>query len=571
KRYSESHEDGRAIIADGMEVKRSASIPMSAMWTPNPFINQNSQKKYEADIRESASVAHIYGQNVVAAESFTALGFPATAWSYSPENLKSTADLELSQGLNRFVIHTSVHQPVDDKFPGIGLGPFGQWFNRHDTWSEYAKAWTDYLSRSCYMLQQGKFVADVLVYYGEDNNITALYKEKLPDVPEGYNYDFINSDALVNLLTVKDGNLVTPSGMSYRLLVLDSNAVKLPVPVLTKIRDLVKAGATISGVKPTSTPSLSDDAATFKTLVNEVWNSGNPRVITGKNINEALKGLSIPADFTYNKPKSDTKLSFVHRKLENGDIYWVNNRSKGPEQIEATFRVAGMVPEVWHPETGMTEQVSYNIDNGLTKVTLDLSVADAVFIVFREKSKSNLVTLPQKAENVLATLSGEWNIAFLPGRGAPANIKVQQLKSWTENTDAGVKYFSGTGTYTKEINAPKIWFNKGEQLLLDLGEVKNLAEVIVNGKSLGVVWRKPFRMDITDALKQGSNKLEIKVTNLWVNRLIGDQQPGITKAITYTTQPFYQAGSTLQPSGLLGPAQIISIRKVDALKVGDKK
>jgi hypothetical protein len=250
KRYSESHESGRALIADGMEVKRTAAIPMSALWTPNPFMNQGDQAAYTIDIRESASVSHIYGQNLVAAESLTALGIPASAWIYSPESLKPSADLELASGLNRFVIHCSVHQPTDDKVPGLGLGPFGQWFNRHETWAEQAKAWTTYLSRSAYMLQQGKFVADIVYYYGEDNNVTALFRKKLPAIPEGYNYDFINSDALINLLSVRDGKLVTPSGMTYRLLVLDSNARKMSLPVLRKLSTLVKAGVFIIGVKP---------------------------------------------------------------------------------------------------------------------------------------------------------------------------------------------------------------------------------------------------------------------------------------------------------------------------------
>ena len=209
KRYSESHEDGRAMIADGMDIKRTADIPMSAMWTPGVM---GDGLKYKSDIRESASVAHIYGQNLVAAESMTAFGLGGTAWSYYPEKLKPTADLELANGLNRFVIHTSVHQPTDDKLPGLGLGPFGQWFNRHDTWAEQAIAWTTYLSRSSYLLQQGHFVADVVYYYGEDNNITSLFAQKLPEVPEGYSYDFINSDALLNQLSVNTMSWLPPAG-----------------------------------------------------------------------------------------------------------------------------------------------------------------------------------------------------------------------------------------------------------------------------------------------------------------------------------------------------------------------
>ena len=290
KRYTESHENGRVYIVDGMDAKRTAAIPMSAMWT----LGGSSTIMAQADVRESASVAHIYGQNLVAAESLTAIGFgPNGAWSYSPEKLKPTADLELASGLNRFVIHTSAHQPVDDKIPGLGLGPFGQWFNRHETWADQAKAWTDYLARSSYMLQQGKFVADIVYYYGEDNNITGLFGAKLPNVPEGYNYDFINSHALINLLTVKDGKLVTPSGMSYNVLHLDSNAVKMPLPVLRKISELVKAGATISGAKPTASPSLKDDKQEFDRLVKEVWGTNNSKVLSGKPLNEVLKSLNI--------------------------------------------------------------------------------------------------------------------------------------------------------------------------------------------------------------------------------------------------------------------------------------
>jgi len=561
KRYSESHESGRALIADGMEVKRKAAIPMSAMWTPS-IMNGGDQTGYVADIRESASVAHIYGQNFVAAESLTAFGMGGTAWSYSPENLKPTADLELASGLNRFVIHTSVHQPTDDKIPGLGLGPFGQWFNRHETWAEQAKAWTAYLSRSCYLLQQGKFVADIVYYYGEDDNITSLFGKKLPDVPEGYNYDFINADALINLLSVKDGKIVTPSGMSYRVLVLDSNAKYMSLPVLRKINELTKAGATITGTTPINTPSLSDNQTEFKNLVSQIWGTDNAKVFVNESLTDVLKKLDISADFTYSKPQADTKLLYVHRKLSDGDFYWINNRHDRVEDVEVTFRVEGKVPEIWHPETGKTESASYTIANGVTKVSLHLQPNDAVFVMFKEKAGTASHTLPAVTEKTLDSITGEWNIIFQPNRGAPASIKVNELKSWTENADAGIKYFSGTGSYTKIINTSANWFKKGAQLYIDLGDVKNLAEVIVNGKSLSIVWKKPFRVDVTSALKPGANKLEIKVTNLWVNRLIGDQQPDIVnkKMVAYTTMPFYQANSPLLPSGLLGPVRILSVQ-----------
>ena len=560
KRYSESHENGRALIADGMEVKRTAAIPMSAIWTPNVFINQNDLTYHTADIRESASVAHIYGQNLVAAESLTALGMPNSAWSYSPEILKPTADLALAHGLNRFVIHTSVHQPVDDKIPGLGLGPFGQWFNRHDTWAQQAKVWTDYLSRSSYLLQQGKFVADVVYYYGDDNNITGLFGKGLPSVPEGYNFDFINSDALINVLTVKDGKLITPSGMSYHLLVLGENVKRISLPVMKKIQALVTSGASISGTKPEASPSLSDDPAEFTRIVNEVWNPANDKVFQGKPLKDVLASLKVKEDMIYSKPHADTKLFYVHRKTQNADIYWINNRNDRAEEVEVQLRVDSRVPELWHPETGQREPVTYSMSGGSTKVNLQLTPSDAVFLIFRNNTSQTSVSLPPTTQTVLTTVPGPWAVSFQSGRGAPSQTSFNNLISYSDHPEAGIKYFSGTATYTKRINAEKSWLSGNKVIRLDLGEVKNLAEVIVNGKSLGIIWRKPFRVDVASALKAGENMIEIKVTNLWVNRLIGDQQPGATAKFTYTTMPFYQANSPLVPSGLLGPVKLIALR-----------
>jgi len=560
KRYTESHEDGRAIIADGMEVKRKAAIPMAAMWTPS-VVNGFSQTKYLSDIMESASVAHIYGQNLVAAESFTAFGIGGAAWSFSPGNLKATADLELAQGLNRFVVHTSVHQPTDEKIPGLGLGPFGQWFNRHETWAEQAKAWTAYLSRSSYLLQQGRFVADIVYYYGEDNNITSLFGKKLPDIPEGYRFDFINADALINLLSFKEGKLVTPSGMSYRLLVLDSNARMMSLPVLRKISALVKAGAIITGVKPTATPGLNDNQTEFNKLIDEIWGSGNPKVFAGQSLSNVITALNITPDFAYKKPQGNTKLLFVHRTTSDREIYWINNRNDRIEDIEATFRVTGKIPELWFAETGKTEPLSYSIGNGITKVKLHMEPGDALFIVFKNKATKNSVELPAIIVNELATITGSWEINFQKDRGAPVSVRVDELGSWTDNTDTGIKYFSGTATYTKTIQANSGWFKKGNEIWINLDKVENLAEVFVNGKSLGILWHYPFRVNVTGALRVGENKLEIRVTNLWVNRLIGDAQPNVVNKVSYTTMPYYQANSKLQSSGLIGPVKIISINR----------
>jgi len=558
-RYTESHETGRAFIADGMDVKRTAAIPMSAIWTGRggPSVELAS---YNADIRESASVAHIYGQNLVAAESLTA---GSGAYTFSPETLKPTADAALANGLNRFVIHTSVHQPVTERMPGLSLGPFGQWFTRLETWAEYAKPWLTYLSRSCYMLQQGRFAADVLYYYGEDSNITALFGNQPPPVPQGFGYDFASSDVILNRLSASSGRLTTPSGMNYRLLVLDANARKMPLAVLRKIRDLVNAGASVAGPKPTDSPSLSDDQAEFKAIADQMWGAaqgerafGKGKVFAGWSAEQALAALKVEPDFTYSKPNPDTYLLFVHRTLPGGEIYWVNNRQNRAESVEASFRVQGRAAEIWRPDSGLIEPAAYRTEGGRTIVKLELEPHDALFVVFRRPGPASR-SLPARKLEAVAAVDGPWDISFQPDRGAPAQIRLEKLISWTEHSDPGVKYFSGTGTYARTIQAPKEWFQKGARLWLDLGAVKNLAEVTLNGKSLDIVWKPPFRVDVTEALKPGANRLEVKVTNLWVNRIIGDQQPGVTRKYTFTSQQFYNANSPLLPSGLLGPVQFL--------------
>jgi len=552
-RYSESHEAGRAFIADGMEVKRGADIPMSAMWTQSPGVNKD-QFGYNADIRESASVAHIYGQNLVAAESMTAA---TSAWAWSPETLRPTADKELAMGLNRFVIHTSVHQPVNDRVPGLGLGKYGQWFTRHETWGEIARPWVTYLTRSSFMLQQGRFAADIIYFYGEDSNITAVFGAKAPNIPAGYNFDYVNADALIHKLSVKDGRIVTPSGMSYRVLALDPRTKQMSLPVLRKIQALVQAGAVVVGYKPVGSPSLSDDQAAFRALADQLWSSGR---VYG-HITEALSALKVSPDFDYAKPQPDTNLLFVHRTLPDGEVYWIDNRNDRPETLDATFRVQRKAAEFWHADTGTREPACFRIEGGRTTVPLRLGAYESVFVVFRKPATVPSRSVPRQIETRADTVEGAWDISFQPNRGAPARISLDKLASWSENADAGVKYFSGTATYTKTLQAPADWFaaplKNHVRLWLDLGDVKNLAAVSVNGKPLGIVWKPPFRVDLTGALKSGANQLEIKVTNLWVNRLIGDQQPGIATKYTYTTQQFYQQNSPLLPSGLLGPVRIV--------------
>ncbi len=467
-------------------------------------------------------------------------------------------------GLNRFVIHTSVHQPLLDKKPGLALGPFGQWFTRNETWAEQATPWIRYLARSCYLLQQGHFAADIVYFYGEDSNLTALFGKNGPAIPAGYNFDYINADALINRLSFSDGQLATESGMRYRVLALDPHSQHMSLPVLRKVRDLVQAGAIVAGPKPTDTPSLSDDPKEFQNIVDELWGPGTGEhgygkgKVYGEQISpEVMRAIHMVPDFEYPKPQSDTELLFVHRKLSDGDLYYVDNRQERNEDLDATFRVTGKEAELWHADTGVMEPASFRTADGRTTVPLHLEPWGTVFVVFRKPAKTASRTLPKIVDSSIATLEAPWDLSFQPDRGAPAKLTLEKLASWSDSTDEGVKYFSGTATYAKTIQAAPDWFKQGTHLSLDLGEVKNLAEVSVNGKALGILWKTPYRVDVTRALKPGANALEIKVTNPWVNRIIGDRQPNAAKTYTFTSPKFYRADSKLVPSGLLGPVQII--------------
>jgi hypothetical protein len=558
KVYGEALEDNRPSLGDDMAMRSYADVPMSAMWTfsrergPNP--------SYLADIKGAASVAHIYGQNLVAAESLTSALAP---WAYAPADLKRIIDLEFVTGVNRPVIHTSVHQPVDDKIPGLSLFIFGQYFNRHESWAEMAKPWVDYLARNGFMLQQGRNFADVAYFYGEEAPLTGLYgQRKVDDAPTRYAHDFANSDVLLNQLSVDNGDLVARSGARYRVLYLGGSSERLTLQVLRRLAELAEAGATIVGTAPTDSPSLNNDGAEYRALIGKLW-SGQPvttvgkgRVIAGNDVEAALASIGVTPDFTYSSPQRDSEILFLHRRLEDGDIYFVNNRKNRPEQVEARFRVIGKAPEIWRADAGTSEPVSYRVEGEQTAVPLDLAAEDSFFVVFRKPAAVQAATVAKPAYTSVAALPGPWDVLFQEGRGAPAAIKLASLGSLSEQADPGVKYFSGISTYTMNFTLPE-GVKPGAPLLLDLGQVGDLAEVRVNGRSVGTVWHAPYRIDIGQAVERGNNTLEVKVANLWVNRLIGDAQPG-AKRVTFTTIPTYQADAPLRPSGLIGPVRLLA-------------
>ena len=554
KRYSESHEAWRANMTDGMDCKRTAHVPMSAIWMKYKQ-GKLSMPQFEADIRESASVAHIYGQNIAAAESFTTNGYRDGALVYSPSILKPTADAAMACGLNRFVIHTSPHQPVDDKFPGIGLGVYGQWFDRHETWADQAGAWTDYLARSCHLLQQGRFVADVATYYGEDTNITGLYMTRFPSCPQGYAFDFVSPSALKEVLRPSGGLLRSPSGMEYRVLQL-INVARMSLPVLRRIAELAEAGVVICGDKPSQLTGREGSPEEFRMLVEKIWNSNRTNVFSGTSLEQVLAKRGIEPDVDFLGAKAG--LRYVHRHLAEGEIYWIANQTPDARKQKVSFRVTGKKPQVWHADTGAREPISYEQVGERTVVDLQFSPYDAQFIVFVDEADVPSLRLPAVTKALVGEVNAPWDVRFQPRRGAPEARVFDTLASYTASSDPGVKYFSGTATYTnafvlgKELFAQK---TRPQRIILDLGAVRDLAEVYVNGRKLGVVWHAPFRMDVTEAVKAGRNTLEIKVVNVWHNRLVGDVQPG-AQPVAWTQVAFYKPDEPLLEAGLLGPVRI---------------
>ena len=547
--YGEALEDRRPLLGDDLAMRAQADVPMAALWTyPR---GENVRTTFLGDMRGAASVAHVYGRPYVAAESMTSANSP---WAFAPRDLRRFIDLEFASGINRPVIHTSVHQPSDTLQPGLSLMIFGQYFNRHETWAGMARPWVDYMSRSAYMLQQGTWFADVAVFRGEEAPITAQYATEVPaGLPRQYAFDFVNADMLTDALRVENGLIVATGGTRYRALQLGPTSRFMTLPTLRRIAEMAQAGATIVGLRPESSPSLADDAAEFARLADATW--ALPTVHSSEDIEAALAGMGVAPDFAYSGASAGTQVLFVHRQLDDGGhVYFVNNRANQAERIEARFRVTGRAPELWDAVTGTARPLPYRIDGDVTVVPLELGAEGSHFVVFRDAAQAPARDVAPVVERSLGAIDGPWTVSFQPGRGAPASITLPELSPLNESADAGVRYFSGVATYATSFTAPTM--TDGD-LWLDLGQVGDVAEVLVNGQSAGISWWVPNRVNIGALVRTGSNSLEVRVANLWVNRLIGDVQPGAER-ITFTAAPTYLPDAPLRPSGLIGPVSLVA-------------
>jgi hypothetical protein len=557
-------------------------------------------------VRPVASAVHTWGKGIVAAEAFT--GQPQYAWRVAPFDLKTTGDRAFAEGVNRVVLHAAAHQPWPGLKPGMTMGWWGTQFGPGQTWWEHGgPEWIAYLSRCQFLLQQGKFVAD-LCFLGRGHD--------RPDIPVGYNGDVIGERALLERLEAHDGLWSLPDGMSYRVLVLPP-AAHLPVPVLRKIRDLVHAGGSLVGAPPqraTGRQNFPSCDAEIAEMVQEVWGDldgvsrteracGKGRVFRGVSPEEVLRRLDVARDVEFESASSP--VGWIHRKLEGTDIYFLANQQETSIAADVLLRATTRSAEIWHPESGEMELANgTRTKDGRTRLHIEFPPAGSCFVLLRAIATEGLASRQSymAQENSDREITGPWIVSFPPNLGAPAEIKMARTESWTENADAGVRYFSGTATYHHQFIASASDTVAPRRLVLDLGRVEKIAALRVNDTVFPALWAPPFRVDITSAVHSGVNDLVIEVTNLWPNRLIGDEhepddatwgkldtfefvEPKLTIGrrllevpnwvkthqprpaagrIAFTTYKFFTADSPLLPSGLLGPVRLKTLLPEDS-------
>jgi hypothetical protein len=650
-----------------MTLGTAADVPMGEFWLYG-FHTAHS-------VIEAAGIAHTNGRTIVAAESFTS--DDREAWQAHPASMKALGDWAFSAGVNRIVFHRSQHQAGLKNEPGMTMGPYGVHWERTQTWWDMVPAYHRYLARCQFMLRQGLPVADVcfLVAEGAPHVFrppaSALRGD--PPGPAGYAFDGCPPEMLLAAASVRDGRIVFPDGMSYRVLALPESETMTPA-LLRKVRDLVAAGATVIGPRPRKSPSLAGFPrcdAEVESLAAEVWGDcdgvqttehacGLGRVVwvkaqapaaraqsggtAGSNrteippagfvasptapadpaavlagqalwsvgappldepgqygdfaiVSDVLAKMGVPLDFS-----SDAPLRWVHRRDGATDIYFVANPEPAVVETTVRFRVVGRRPELWDPLDGTRRDLEVFLGSeGLISVPLRFEPHQSFFVVFRAgqglgrssdvspaagQASSRQAVLNFPALRELATLAGPWDVSFDPQWGGPGKIIFDSLDDWSRRPEDGIKFYSGTAAYEKTFDLPQSGGQAAEavRLWLDLGTVKAIASVRLNGRDLGVVWCDPWRVEITGAVKPTGNRLEIRVANLWPNRLVGDEREPAdadyaaggnlarwpewllkgeprpsSGRLTFSTWKHYGEDSPLLPSGLLGPVTVIAM------------
>lgn len=604
KKYAHQHGLGLSIepydmnpTAD-LELGAVADVPMCEFWSKDFGYNTSFS------CVEAVSIAHVNGQPLVPAEAFTAE--KNEGWKQYPGSMKAQGDWAFATGINRLVYHTFQSQVLADSLrPGMTMGPYGIHWDRNQTWWRMVEAYHRYISRCQFMLQQGRTVADVLYLTPEGAPhvfrppSSALTGEEPVRDRRGYNFDGCSPGQLLTA-GVKDNQVIFPGGATYKLLVLPD--VKTMTPrLLEKIGTLIYEGAIVVGGPPVQSPGLTGYPACdeqIKALSRTIWGSldippayaerryGKGKIIWGAGISTRSDGLyplyGITAGILKNMGLAEDlewagDLRYTHRTSPGWDVYFVANKTDEHLHTDAIFRCDSGRPELWDPVTGEIRALpAFTQGDGQTGIALEFAPHQSFFVVF--KKNETAIPAPEKENfpgfKVIANLSGAWTVAFDPKWGGPEKIVFDRLEDWTTRPEKGINYYSGTAVYSQDFDL-EATTGKNTRMVLDLGEVKNLARVKLNGKDLGVVWTAPWQVDITGTVKQKGNKLEIEVANLWANRLIGDEQlpddgikngkwpewllqgkPRTSGRYTFTTYKHYKKDAPLLSSGLIGPVTI---------------
>ncbi|MBQ8047791.1 MAG: glycoside hydrolase family 2 [Prevotella sp.] len=511
--------------------------------------------------RCASSCGHIYGKRRVWAESFTC---GASDFSHYPAMMKARGDRFFTEGINATLLHVYIQQP-DERVPGF-CAWFGNEFNRHNTWFSQMDVFAQYLKRCNYMLQQGRYVADVAYFIGED--APKMTGVRNPELPQGYSYDYLNRDVLMTA-HVEDGELVLESGMRYRILVLPKQETMRP-ELLEKLSELVKEGLAIEGPAPQRSPSLQDYPACdgkVSRLARAMWQPeqqqkgeptayGKGRIYQHSTLEDIFKQMGIGPDFSAGT--ASLPVLFIHKRLSDGDYYFLSNQSDRQIAFDGTFRIGGRRPELWDSLTGEQRWLPQYVGHGeTTTVPIKLLPGESAFVVFRAESgrfADEKANYPEP--QLVATIDTPWTVDFQKEHGGPEEVlHTDSLFDWTQSSDHRIRYFSGTATYTTSVKVGRM--PKNRQVYIDLGKVMVMAKVKVNGCYVGGAWTSPYRVNVTGVLHKGNNKIEVEVVNCWRNRLIGEKgEVPDNERYTFHTTSFLNKDSDLQPSGLIGPVVI---------------
>ncbi len=553
-----------AAPIDALQCLSRSDIPMGEFWARSPTHRIQDHERFFT--KQPASAAHVYGKRLVMAEAFTTIG---PQWEESPRDLKPVFDQAACEGLNVVMLHTFDCSPASMGRPGQAYFA-GTHINPNNTWWRHAGALFDYFNRCQFLLQQGLPVADVLYFYGE--NIPSFVRLKAEDpaaVLPGYDYDVINREALLERTSMRGGRIVMPDGTSYRVLVLPPGDC-YSLDVLRKIESLLAAGANVVGPKPGRPIGLSSDPendSEFRRLADKLWQTnageGVP-LVRDIPAREALGHAGVALDFSATSAgELVPEIDYFHRRTTDADIYFIANRSDKSKSIDGSFRIVGKQPELWDAVSGQfRDAVAYSQSGGRTVVPLHFEPGGSMFVVFRREVSATAHGLSDENDpepTAALLLDHPWSVEFDPRDGGPEQPQNwEKLVSWTDVDDSKIKYYSGTATYRTTFDLDQRLAGQDDQRIwLSLGEVKNVANVRLNGSPLGVVWTDPFRVELTGHLRDTANELEIEVTNLWPNRLIGDQQLPPTERTTKTNITKFDRDSPLLRSGLLGPVELM--------------